>query len=237
MVYITGDTHGDYSRFSQRDARRLRKGDTLIVLGDFGFLWDGSKQEQQRLKKLSKKKYTLLFLDGPHENYDMFKEYPISEWNGGRVQRISDNVMHLLRGEIFQIEGDSYFVFGGGECPDSDLRADSSTTWEEAMPSGEDMLRGRSNLEAQGNKVNFILTHEPSGKAKGYTGLTPVSKSPAASRLSGVNAYLNLIEDTVQYDCWYFGSLHLDKALSKRHLAVFRRILPVHDHHKGKHAK
>ena len=37
MVYITGDVHGDIRRFGA-PARRLKKGDTLIVCGDFGML-------------------------------------------------------------------------------------------------------------------------------------------------------------------------------------------------------
>lgn len=65
MVYVTGDTHGDFSRFTSPAARRLRRGDTLIVLGDFGFLWDGSRKEKKVLKKMSRLKYSVLFLDGP----------------------------------------------------------------------------------------------------------------------------------------------------------------------------
>ena len=38
MVYVTADLHGDASRFRSKEIRRLKKGDTLIVLGDFGFL-------------------------------------------------------------------------------------------------------------------------------------------------------------------------------------------------------
>ena len=56
MVYITGDTHGDLSRFETAAAKKLKKGDTLIVLGDFGFVWDGSAAEKNRLQKLGKKK-------------------------------------------------------------------------------------------------------------------------------------------------------------------------------------
>ena len=51
MVYITGDLHGDFSRFSSPAMRRLRKGDTLIVCGDFGFIWNGDKKEEALLKK------------------------------------------------------------------------------------------------------------------------------------------------------------------------------------------
>lgn len=47
MVYLTGDTHGDLDRFKHGKLRWLTKRDTVIVLGDFGFVWDGSKAEQK----------------------------------------------------------------------------------------------------------------------------------------------------------------------------------------------
>ena len=72
MVYLTGDTHGDIDRFRHGRLRWLSRRDTVVVLGDFGFVWDGSKEEQKKLDWLRKRPYTLLFLDGCHENYDCF---------------------------------------------------------------------------------------------------------------------------------------------------------------------
>ena len=46
MVYLTGDTHGDIQRFKQGKLRWLGKKDTVVVLGDFGFVWDGSAAER-----------------------------------------------------------------------------------------------------------------------------------------------------------------------------------------------
>ena len=39
MIYITGDIHGDFSRFKSPLLRKLKKNDALIVCGDFGFIW------------------------------------------------------------------------------------------------------------------------------------------------------------------------------------------------------
>ena len=46
MIYITGDTHGDLERFRKGRLRWLRRQDTVIVLGDFGFLWDDGLKEK-----------------------------------------------------------------------------------------------------------------------------------------------------------------------------------------------
>lgn len=51
MLYVTGDTHGDYERFTSSALKKLKKGDTLFICGDFGFIWDGSKNEEKMLKR------------------------------------------------------------------------------------------------------------------------------------------------------------------------------------------
>ena len=80
MVYLTGDTHGDLDRFRHGRLRWLGKRDIVVVLGDFGFVWDGSAEEQKKLDWLRKRPYTLLFLDGSHENYDLLAQYPAIRW-------------------------------------------------------------------------------------------------------------------------------------------------------------
>ena len=55
MVYVTGDFHGEYKRFSAPEYGRLKKGDTLIVCGDFGFVWENTDKEKKQLKKIGKK--------------------------------------------------------------------------------------------------------------------------------------------------------------------------------------
>ena len=83
MIYLTGDLHGDIERLKSKEMKKLKKGDTLIVCGDFGFVWDGSKKEQSVLKKLGKSKYQILFAEGTHDNLDLLEQYPAEDWNGG----------------------------------------------------------------------------------------------------------------------------------------------------------
>lgn len=77
--------------------------------------------------------------------------------------------------------------------------------------------------------MDFIVTHEPSGKASGY--LT------RGARLDGVNVYLNRIEETVKFKRWFFGCIHMDKTMSRQHRAVFNDVVPVHDPHHKKSRK
>ena len=70
MVYVTGDTHADKSRFSKNNLKDLQPGDTLIVCGDFGFVWEATKKEKDFLKWLGTRKFNVCFIDGPHDNFE-----------------------------------------------------------------------------------------------------------------------------------------------------------------------
>lgn len=76
MIYLTGDTHGGMERFQSKEAKQLKKGDTLIICGDFGFIWDGSKGEEKHLKWLGKRRYTIAFVEGTHDNLDRLAGLP-----------------------------------------------------------------------------------------------------------------------------------------------------------------
>ena len=81
-IFMTGDTHGDFSRLRPVAFRKqgsLTKDDCLIICGDFGGVWDGSEIEQQWLDWLEDRSFTTLFVSGNHENYDLLRSHPTSE--------------------------------------------------------------------------------------------------------------------------------------------------------------
>ncbi len=43
MIYVTGDIHGDFNRFEEKELKKLKEGDVLLICGDFGFLWDNTE--------------------------------------------------------------------------------------------------------------------------------------------------------------------------------------------------
>ena len=114
--------HGAVSRFEEKQFAKLRSGDILIICGDFGFIWNGDGQEEKILQFMGRQKYKILFVDGCHENFDKLYSYPEDQWCGGRIHRINDNVFHLCRGQVFDIEGQTIFTMGGGFSPDADIR-------------------------------------------------------------------------------------------------------------------
>lgn len=221
MIYLTADTHGEYERFNSREMRKLKSGDTLIVCGDFGFIWNGDSAEEKILKKLGKKKYRILFLDGAHENYDLLERYPISEWNGGKVREIRPNLYHLLRGQVYNIEGKKIFVFGGGESTEKQFRMEVGKWWEREMPTMEEIQEGAENLKAAGKKVDYIITHTPPPRMRAGS-----SEFPESAK-NQLEAFFEQITKHVSYEKWFFGSLHIDRKVTYKHYAVFQQVLPA----------
>lgn len=221
MVYITGDMHGDMKRFDSPALKKLKKGDTLIVCGDFGFVWDNSKHEQRNLKKLSKKKFNICFVDGTHENFELLNSYPVSEWNGGKVHKICPNLFHLMRGQIFKIDNMTFFTMGGGESPDIDIRFEENAWSKYEIPSREELLEGAENIERANCRVDYIITHEPPFKIKGFLML----KDSEAASVTGLNTYLEELSEVCRFRRWFFGSMHLDKYISSTHVAVFHNVI------------
>ncbi|MCB7362828.1 hypothetical protein LI009_24420, partial [Flavonifractor plautii] len=58
-LYITGDTHGDFSRFrpeSFYEQERLTKEDVILVAGDFGGVWYGDSRDDAGLNFLDSRR-------------------------------------------------------------------------------------------------------------------------------------------------------------------------------------
>ena len=93
MIFITGDTHGwkdldKLKKFNFKIQDELTKEDYVIILGDFGLLWNNSEEERYWLDWLDSRNFTTLFVDGNHENFNLLYEYKLEEWNGGLVRYV-----------------------------------------------------------------------------------------------------------------------------------------------------
>lgn len=218
MLFVTGDVHADIKDFTGRKFGRLKKDDAVVVCGDFGILWDGSDAEKKVMKALGKKKYKTLFIDGAHENFDLLNSYPISNWNGGRVHVLSGNLIHLMRGEIYDIAGKKVFVFGGGESLDREMREPGKSWWADEMPTTEEMQRGADNLANAGWQVDYIFTHEPPTAFKRFF-------DPDDKNLNALNIYLDIVREKCSYTKWIFGSSHRDRRYASNSEAVFTGVV------------
>ena len=121
MIYATGDLHGNVLRFQPQyfpEQVEMSKIDYMIVCGDFGCVWNGDKSDDPQLDRLEALPFTILFVDGNHENFDALSEYPVEQWHGGRVQKIRPHVIYLMRGQAFELQDRTFFTMGGAQSHD-----------------------------------------------------------------------------------------------------------------------
>lgn len=227
MIYITGDTHG------QRDFVKIRtfayecqiacKDDYLIIVGDFGAIWN-EKTLDTDLKPYECLPFTVLFVDGNHENFDLLNAFPIEMWNGGKIHRIRDNIIHLMRGQVYEIEGKTFFTFGGATSIDKIYRTENVSWWKEELPSYSDMQEADENLKRVNYKVDYIITHSCDERALYYPPLLnrnfQVDKYPE-------NSMLSYFEENVEYKHWYFGHYHLDGNLTDKKTVLYNEIIEI----------
>ncbi len=197
--------HGEFQRFENRKLKKLTENDVLIVCGDFGFIWTGSRDEQFTLHKINERRFKTLFVDGTHENFRLLNEYPVTSLFGGRVHQISRNIYHLMRGEIYTIDKKIFFTFGGGESDDKDIRIENGSWWKEEQPTIEEMSYAVENLDRVHRKVDYIITHQPS--------MTDMALVNRRCTVTPTSTFFDELSRNVEYKRWYFGSLHQNKKI------------------------
>ena len=222
MIYVTGDMHGDLDRLWKKDFRRLKSGDVLIVCGDFGYIFKGDKEEKKVIDFFATRRFITAFVDGTHDNMDIINRSRVTYWHGGMVHRIKGNLIHLMRGQIFDIEGNRFFTFGGGESTDKDMRIDSGNWWREEEPTPYEMAEAAKKLDEVGCKVDYIITHEPPSLVKSAMMLRRGSEN----RINKLNGFFEEIA-ACDFKHWYFGSLHEDRVITPRYTCVFNKTLKI----------
>lgn len=227
MIYVTGDTHGQGSfaklGFFARREPQLTKNDFLIIAGDFGGVWREETLEED-LKPYSDLPFSVLFVDGNHENFDLLDAYPVAQWHGGKVHMIKPDIIHLMRGQVFELEGSTIFTFGGATSADRARRTEGSTWWAKELPSREELDEGFANLKRYGDQVDYIITHSCGERALMDP---PLSMRGFQTGRYPENQMLSNFEDRVTYKHWYFGHYHMDGRLNDKMTVLYQEIVPL----------
>ena len=251
MIYITGDTHGDFKRRFNTDSfpeqKSMTKDDYLIICGDFGEIWDQeteSRNEKYWFKWFEERPYTLLFVDGNHENFDRLNSYPVKEWHGGKVHEIRPHILHLMRGQVFLIDDRKIFTFGGAGSHDiqggilekDDInfrekkkqlerecipyRINHISWWEQELASEDEINEGISNLKINNDEVDFIITHCCSSSTQQMIG-GPFYKPDVTTD------FLEYVKKNVSYKKWFFGHYHDNLNVSEKEILVYEQIIRI----------
>lgn len=246
-IFLTGDTHGDFTRFSTKnfpEQKELDKTDYVIILGDFGGIFGATKEEQYWLDWLEDKPFSLLFLDGNHENFDRLNNFLISNWNGGEVHEIRPGILHLMRGQVFDIYGKTFFTMGGARSHDIQdgildpyaadfkeqyrrlskrnayFRVDHVSWWKEELPSPEEYKEARAVLEKNNWSVDYVLSHCTASNLQ-------VKIDPHWNTFDPLTDFLREVQVYCEYKQWYFGHYHLNQMIDEKHQVLYEKIIEL----------
>lgn len=160
MIYIVGDTHGDFSRFKEEcfpQQKDMTKDDYVII-------------------------FTTLFITGNHENYDMLDTYLVEKWHGGKKQFIQKSLLYLMHGQICEIGRQTFFIGGAVSydiyngvldmcdpefkekyqklcCERKLFRINHLSWWEQELPTNSEISAAINIFTAQGKKMDYVVTH------------------------------------------------------------------------------
>lgn len=252
MIFITGDCHADWSKFSTDsfpEQKEMTRDDYVIVCGDFG-VWHPDNTEKWWFRWLSEKNFTLLFVDGNHENFDRLysDEFEIVDFHGGKAHRICENVYHLMRGYVFELCGKKFFAFGGASSHDiqdgilepSDYKSTKELTndynkrtqrgemlrinhiswWKQETPSEDEMKFGLETLRNNGNKVDYIVSHCCPQEVASLF-------SHGFYKPDKLTDYFNTVARTTEFSKWFFGHYHNNKQILDKFIMLYEQIVRV----------
>ena len=261
MIYITGDCHGEFNRFTKKQRDKLpftlSEEDSVIVCGDLGLLWAKGRGFEHDLKWLSALPFRILWVQGNHENYSMIEEYPLEEWNGGKVRHIvRDKIILLERGQVFHIDGKSFFTFGGASSHDiqggvldrEDIdfeelrqlanwrglpyRILNESWWKQELPSEEEIQEGNANLEKAGYQVDYVISHCASYRIQKAIEQSYLKQGWGRGFYPSdiLTNYFEELEDKLEFRHWFFGHYHDNMELDEKHTLLYERIVQLSDY-------
>ena len=220
MIYITGDTHRDFSRLFGVDSSEE---DMLIVLGDAGIDYYLNEEDNNFKEYLKRFKLKLFCIRGNHEERpENIKTYKEKEMFGGKVF-IEEEYPYLIfakDGESYNIDGKSVLVIGGAYSVDKEYRLLYGSQWfkDEQLNEKE---QEKILKKVKGKHFDIVLTHtcplkyEP--KEVFMTGLDQLKVDKSTEK------FLDKIEERIDYDKWYCGHYHTEKKIDKLEF-MFGRI-------------
>ena len=224
---IAGDTHGTIDlgkvvKFFDGREEEYTKEDYLIICGDVGVCGFSASDEAATRNILRNLPVTVLFIDGNHENFEQLNSYPIDEWNGGKVHFIESDIIHLMRGQVYDIDGVRFFTFGGAYSVDKMYRTEGLSWFPEEIPTREEYEEGWDHLEQIGFQVDYILTHSGPREVVAEMGYGELSDDEVELR-----RYLQRVADNTDFTAWYFGHFHEDVGVEDRFFCLYDEMVEL----------
>lgn len=137
----------------------------MIICGDMGICWMPDMSFVSNCNFFREVPYTVLWVQGNHENYDMLKEFAVEEWHGGKMRHIAFFTFggassHDIQGGILDRKDPDFMrkakqaIAKGLPC-----RIRRESWWPEELPDEEEMWEGLENLKKAKYNIDYVITH------------------------------------------------------------------------------
>ena len=212
MIYLLSDNHGgEHVDGLKKYYEIATDDDLLIILGDVGLKFTDTEENRVFDELFLSAPKKIAFIDGNHENFRYLYSYPEEDWCGGKVHRLTENIVHLERGYVFEINGKSFFVFGG--CKSSDAWKKRGLWQPEETPTEDEISRAYASLDECENRVDYILTHKYEVGNDIYT--------------EDFLVLCKYLDNEVQFKHWYAGHWHESRIRDKKHTFVYDKLIAI----------
>ena len=213
MIYLTGDTHGNFERLAHFCARmHTDPSDIMIILGDAGINFYGGWRDQKKKEFISALPITLFCIHGNHEQRPAtIPSYTEIEWHGGTVyvEEQFPSILFAKDGEVYDLNGLQAIAIGGAFSIDWMYRIPGRSWWPDEQPSDEVRTHVEQKLDQLGWQIDIVLSHT-----------VPLKYEPIEVFLPGIDQskvdkateeWLDSVEDRLHYVKWYAGHYHTSK--------------------------
>ena len=145
---------------------------------------------------------------------------PVIDKFGGKVGQIDERVFHLLRGEVYDIDGHVFFCFGGAHSIDQAYRIPRKSWWPEEIPTDDEIMHGSENLAANLDRIEYVITHEAPAivRRQIYTHHSAEFGEPLTYKLPSIfdNWLETVMFDAPNFKRWYCGHHHQNENFDTR---------------------
>lgn len=212
--YITGDTHGDFSRierFCFENETSIE--DVMIILGDAGINYYLDGRDRELKEELSALEVTLFCVHGNHEARPWeAADYEEIEWNGGivYVEEQYPNILFAKDGEIYNFNGKSVIVIGGAYSVDKHYRLDNGLKWFDTEQPDEEIKKYvEQQLAREGWSIDIVLSHTVPIEAEPVWNFIPGLDQSTVDK--STEKWLQTIYDNLDLrEGWYAGHYHCE---------------------------
>jgi len=232
--YISGDTHGNFTRFTNLAEYDTDERVAIIVLGDCAVNWTLDPERDAGLKRQLAKKFSnfeWFLLRGNHDARPEDVQGMEKIWNDeiqGPVWQETKypNIHYFVDGCDYYINKYHVLTIGGAYSVDKNYRLAHGGIWHanEQLTTEEQWI---IKLATCGRNFDFVLTHT-----------APISWEPSDLFLSMIDQssvdkttelWLDEIRKSITYKIWLFGHYHQDRLERPGVQLMYRSIETLDD--------